>query len=118
MQPYKYNPFNHSGIMNKKLAVWGKVKELNELKETTYTPKLLFSIWGGVIPQTGTLQRAQADTILSKTTHKIIVRYASGKDITQDMWIMFKGHRFDIKFILNPYFRNESLELFCEEVIE
>lgn len=108
----------NTGKLRARISVWGKSKTTNVLKETTYIPTELFNIWAEIIPQTGTLQRAQADTLLSKTTHKIIVRYGSGKDIKTDMWIMFRGHRFDIKYILNPYFRNESLELFCEEVME
>ena len=51
-------------------------------------------------------------------THKIIVRYNSGKDITKDMQIYFNEHKFEIKYILNPYFKNETLELFVTEVIE
>lgn len=90
----------------------------NELGENDYTPIKINTIWSKIVPQTGKLQIQQANTILSNVTHKIIVRYGAGKDITQDMYIMFRGKRFDIKYILNPYFRNETLEIFCEEVIE
>ncbi|KAF9118333.1 hypothetical protein BGX30_004651, partial [Mortierella sp. GBA39] len=60
-------------------------------------PTEFMQIWAEIIPQTAALQRAAADTKLSNTTHKIKVRYGSGKLIKQDMWITFKGHRFDIK---------------------
>lgn len=93
------------------------VKTKNELGETTYEFKKVKSIWAAVVPQTGKLQNQQAETILTNVTHKIIVRYNSGKSITKDMQIFFRGHRFEIKYILNPYFRNETLEIFCQELM-
>lgn len=104
--------------LNKRIDVYGNTPTENELGEVDYIPGKIRTIWASIVPQTGKLQIQQANTILSNTTHKIIVRYESGKDITQDMYIMFKGHRFDIKYILNPYFKNETLEIFCEEVVE
>ncbi|MEC0370882.1 phage head closure protein [Paenibacillus chibensis] len=107
----------NAGQLKGKITVWRKVPDKNEMKETTFVDKEFMQLWAEIIPQTATLQRAAADTMLSSTTHKIKVRYGSGKLIKQDMWITFKGHRFDIKYILNPYFRKESLEIFVEEVI-
>jgi SPP1 family predicted phage head-tail adaptor len=104
--------------LRNRIEVWGKVEFENELMETDYRYEKLKTIWAAIIPQTGSLQKQQGNSILSKVTHKIIVRYESGKDITQDMYIKFKGKRFNISYILNPYFKNESLELFCEDVIE
>lgn len=101
-----------------RIDVYGNIQIENELGEIDYSPSKIKTIWASIVPQTGKLQVQQVNTILSNVTHKIIVRYGAGKDITQDMYIIFRGHRFDIKYILNPYFKNESLELFCEEVIE
>jgi SPP1 family predicted phage head-tail adaptor len=104
--------------MRHKIQVWGKIKTKNEIGETVYKDSLLKTLWSAIIPQTGALQRQQVETMLSNVTHKVIIRYEPGKDITQDMHIKFRGKRFDIKYILNPYFTNETLEIFCEEVIE
>lgn len=103
--------------LDKKIVVWGNVETTNELNETDYTPGEIKNIWAQLIPQTGKLQTQQADTILANVTHKIKIRYAAGKDITQDMWFIYQGHRFDINYILNPYFGNEFLEFFCQEIV-
>lgn len=104
--------------LDKKIEIWSNnVKFENEVGESDYGPGRIKSIWSEIIPQTGSLQKQQANTILSNVTHKIKTRYASGKDITQDMWFIYKGHRFDIKYILNPFFSNDYLEIFCEEII-
>lgn len=106
------------GKLRQHVELWGNTKVENELLETSVMPSKIRKVWCEIIPQTGTMQRAQADTILSKCTHKIKMRYGSGKDIQEDMWLMYRGQRFDIKYMLNPYFKDEILEIFCEEVIE
>lgn len=101
-----------------RIDIYGNVEVENELHEISHEFKKIQTIWAAIIPQTGVLQRQQADTILTNVTHKIIVRYSAGKEITKDMQIYFRGNKFEIKYILNPYFNNEFLEIFCSEVIE
>ena len=103
--------------LNKRIDIYGNTEMKNELNEVDLRPGKIKTIWASIIPQTGRLQRQQAETKLSNVTHKVIVRFEAGKDITQDMFIKYGEHRFDIKFILDPYFKHETLELFCEEVI-
>lgn len=124
MQPFKYKPKVSSGELRNKIDVYGKVKYQNELKETAYKDGLLCSVWANVIPQTGKLQVQQVDTILTNVTHKIVIRYNQlvegayqDDQIKNSLHVLYKGHRFNVKFILNPYFNNETLEIFCEEVI-
>lgn len=56
-----------------------------------------------------------ADTMLSKTTHKITIRY--NPDIDYSCWIMYAGRRFDIDYINDPHLDKRYLELFVQEVI-
>jgi SPP1 family predicted phage head-tail adaptor len=105
------------GELRHKIDIYENTKVTNELDETSYKFQKIKTIWAAIIPQTGVLQRQQADTILTNVTHKIIVRYSAGKDITKDMQIFFKNQRFEIKYILDPYFKNETLEIFCQELM-
>ena len=102
---------------NRKIEIHGNVEFENSIGETSYRFDKIKTIWASIIPQTGSLQRQQADTILTNVTHKIIVRYNAAKDITKDMRIKYKGHEFEIRYILNPYFKNETLEIFVQEVL-
>lgn len=115
-----------AGKLAHKVDIYGnKVKGVNAINQTTYTDGLLFSgIWAEIIPQTATLQRQQLETVLTHTTHKIIVRYAKRiHDAYQDgnqknsMYIMYNGQRFDVTYMIDPYMRHESLEIFTKEVI-
>ena len=118
MQPFKYQPKVNTGDLRNRIDVYGNVRCQNELGETSYQFHKIKSLWGSVIPQTGKLQNQQAETILTNVTHKVLVRYSAGRDITKDMQIWFRGHRFEIRYILNPHFRNEMIEIFCEELID
>ncbi|MFJ8529964.1 phage head closure protein [Bacillus sp. NPDC094106] len=111
-------PKRQTNKLKNKVAIYGNIKTVNELNETTYKFDKIKSIWANVIPQTGNLQKQVAETILTNVTHKVIVRYEAGKDITKDMQIHFRNSKFEIKYILNPYFANEKLEIFCTEVME
>ena len=102
---------------NHRIDIYGKVEYENAAGETSTRHDKIKSIWAQVMPQTATLQRQQADTILTNVTHKIVVRYSAAKDVTHDMEIKYRNHLFKIKYILNPYFSNETLEIFVEEVI-
>lgn len=106
------------GKLRHKMDVYGNVKGENEVGETTFTFQKIGSIRAEIIPQTGALQRQTTETLLTNVTHKIKVRYSAGKDITKDMKLYFRNHKFEIKYILNPYFQNEWLEIFCEELLE
>lgn len=102
---------------NKRINIYGNIEYENSIGETSFKFDKIITIWAEIIPQTGNLSRQQADTILTNVTHKIVVRYNAASDVTKDMKIKFKGHDFDIKYILNPYFTNEILEIFVQEVL-
>ena len=103
--------------LNKRISVFGNIKYQNRFGEDAEKFDLIKKIWAEIIPQTGALQRQQADTILTNVTHKIIVRYNAGRFITKEMKIHYRNHVFEIKYILNPYFANEYVEIFVQEVL-
>ena len=107
-----------SNKLKKMVNVYGIVDGVNELGEVEKRYDIIKNISAAIIPQTASLQKQQADTILANVTHKVIVRHGSGKDITNDMKLKYRDKTFDIKYILNPYFNNEFLEIFCSELIE
>ncbi|MFJ7408079.1 MULTISPECIES: phage head closure protein [unclassified Lysinibacillus] len=106
------------GDLRHRIEILNNQKAKNELEETIYKFLPVKKVWAAIIPQTGSLQKQVADTILTNVTHKIMVRYNAGKDITKDMRIKYKDHEFEIKYVLNPYFKNETLEIFVQEVLK
>ncbi|MCB4946037.1 phage head closure protein, partial [Streptococcus mutans] len=96
MQPFKYKPKINSGDLRHRVAVVENVEYINELGETANRFEEIYTLWASVVPQTGKLQRQQAETMLTNVTHKVVVRYTAGKDITKDMQLVYKDHRFAI----------------------
>lgn len=107
----------NSGNLKRKIDVYGNTSFENEIGETDYRFEKIKSLYSEIIPQTGSIKDHEAGTILTNVTHKIIVRYNSGKFITKDMKIKYKDHTFEIRYILNPYFSNSTLEIFVQEVL-
>lgn len=107
-----------SSMLKNRLEVWGVVTatEKNRLGQYPKEEKKLFSVYGAILPMTGgLLSGRQAETTLTRTTHKIVTRYTD--KIKSSMFIMYKGTRYDILYIQDPYLNGERLEIFCEVVI-
>lgn len=107
-----------SSMLKNRLEVWGTetAKEKNKLGQHHKQEKKQFEVYGAILPQTGgLLNNRPADTVLTRTTHKIVCRY--NKNITSANWFMYNGVRYDILFLVNPYLNNERLEIYVEAVI-
>lgn len=107
-----------TSICKNRVEVWGEVASTtkNRLGQYPKEEKKLFEVWAAIIPQTGSLLSGrQADTTLTRTTHKIVMRY--NKNITSANWFIYNGTRYDILYIMDPYLNGERLECFCEVVI-
>lgn len=102
-------------MLQQRAELWhnSEAKEMDELGQYPIEPTLLGQLYCAVIPQTGSLLSGRmADTTLSRTTHKVVIRYRN--DIKPDMWLMIEGQRYDILYTLDPYLNKERLEIFCE----
>lgn len=115
---YRKSTPNLSSILNRKVEIFKPVQgEENELGQREIAEELVDVVWAAIVPQTGSMLRGRpSDTVLTKATHKFIIRYRS--DLTTDMYIRYGGQRHDIIFILDPYENHERLEIFTEEVIQ
>jgi head-tail adaptor len=113
-----------AGSLRHRVEIYGKAKIINELNQTSYEDALVTTVWAEIIPQTGNMQRQQVETMLTNVTHKLSCRYNRAimeayqqQKNKADMHIMIENHRFNVRYILNSYFRKVSLEIFVEEVI-
>ena len=97
-----------SSILNRKAVIkkLGNAAEKDELGQYPAEEQTVATVWAGV------LSGRAAETQLSRTTHKVVIRYR--KDVTPDMWLIIGGQRYDILYILDPYLQHERLEIFCE----
>lgn len=109
---------NLSGRLNKKIEFWQNIQteKRNEIGQKAWENQKVKRAWAEVKPQTGSLLSGRAaESTLSRTTHKITVRYDAR--IKEDMWVVADGRRYEILYILDPYLSGEVMEIFCEVVI-
>lgn len=108
----------NTGKLNRKIIFFHNEKtgELNELGAEQEVERGFYECWASIEPRTGSLLSGRtADTMLSKTTHKITIRYR--EDIDYSCWIVYAGRRFDIDYVNDPYLDKRYLELFVQEVV-
>ena len=108
---------NITTLLNRRVELWKNetADELNALGQYAMTEERAAVIWAAIIPQTGSLLSGRtADTTLSRTTHKFVIRYR--EDIDPSDWFVYKGERYNILYLLDPYANHERLEVFCEAV--
>ena len=108
----------NTGRLNRRIAFYRNEStgELNELGADMVKETSFYECWACIEPRTGSLLSGRAaDTMLSKTTHKITIRY--NPDINYSCWIMYAGRRFDIDYINDPHLNKRYLELFVQEVV-
>lgn len=104
-----------SSRLNQRAEIWknGVSPTKDALGQYPQKDQPVATVWAGVVPQTGSMLSGRtAETQLTRTTHKVMIRYR--KDVTPDMWLVIGGVRYDILYILDPYLRHERLEIFCE----
>lgn len=104
-----------SSRLNQRAEIWknGISATKDALGQYPQEDQPVATVWAGAIPQTGSMLSGRAaETQLTRTTHKVIIRYRT--DLTADMWLMIGGVRYDILYILDPYLAHERLEIFCE----
>ena len=108
---------NLTTILNRRVELWGNVisQTKNALGQYPKEEKKKMDLWAAIIPQTGSMLQGRTDeTALTRTTHKLVIRYGEG--VKPSDWFIYKGQRYDVLYTLDPYANHERLEVFCEAV--
>lgn len=74
-----------------------------------YKPELLKTVWANIIPLNGKIVNGEGETQYSEKRFKIIIRKTDVKENTD--FIMYKGQRYEIDYIIPDYKSNSYLEV-------
>lgn len=102
------------GKLNKRITFLTVTDDADEAGDTILVPSPFKTVWASVCPIRGR-NYVEAKKYQSELTYKIIIRYL--KDLTPDMTIQFKDRIFLIQDIINPFERNETLEIMAIEKV-
>ena len=106
--------------LRNRVDVYAKTETETEFYETTYEYKKIKSVWAEILPtKAGSIEEdISGEAIRSKTTHKITIRKDALRNITPDMFFMFKGQRYEIMYFMPHYQKNDITEIYCKLIIE
>lgn len=103
------------GSLDKRISFIGYSEEENEIGQTVLLKKEIKTVWARIETARGR-EYYEAQKIRNENSYKITTRFHA--DVTEDMLIKFQERVFEIKNIINPYMKNEKLEIMCIERVE
>lgn len=108
----------NAGRLNSRIDVYKATIGTNELGEKDCVYTKLKSVWAEIYPINGSTQNGEGNTIYVESSHKITIRNNAVSDLTNDMYFMFKGQKYEIVYF-NPNYKNrDSVEIMSRLVIE
>lgn len=112
---------NLSSRLNCRIDVYGKIQIENELEELDYSYGKIKSIWAEILPgsnNSGGIRQGEGNTKFTDISHRITIRANSITNLTNDMYFIFKGQRYDIKYFNPNYKYRDSIEVLTSLVVE
>ena len=107
-----------SSRLTNRIDVYGKIKIENELGETDYKYEKLKTIWAEIMPESGNVQSGEGKTEYANINYKFVIRSSALSELSNDMYFVFKGQRYDIQYFNPNYKYRNCIEIFCKLVIE
>lgn len=104
--------------LKNRIDVYSKVAFTNELDQEDFKYELLKTIYAEITPKNGVVKDSQGNTIHADISYKIVVRSNSILNLTNDMYFIYKKQRYDIKYFNPNYKYGDSIEIFCNLVVE
>ncbi|MHC1723048.1 MAG: head-tail adaptor protein [Aminipila sp.] len=107
-----------SSRLNRRIDVYGRKKIINKLGEDDFTYEKIKSVWAEIIPSGGSLQSGEGNTTYADISHKFTVREKAISNLSNDMYFIFKGQRYDVKYFNPNYKFRDRIEIFCSLIVE
>lgn len=107
-----------SSRLNCRIQFWGKMPFINDLGESDFRYEPLKTAWAEVIPTGGSDRGGQGGTVYAEVTHKITVRTGTVPELTNDMYVTFRGQRYDVKYSIPNYKQRDRVEIYCSLVVD
>ena len=103
--------------LDKKVEVYQKQKIINDLGQTEYKYSLLKRVWANIMPTSTKVSNYIAETDVAEYTFKFILRGNSIKNLTRDMYFIYKNQRYDIEYFVPNFKNRDRVEIICKLVV-
>ncbi|WP_066452674.1 phage head closure protein [Anaerotruncus rubiinfantis] len=109
---------NLASRLNCRVDLYGKKEAKNNLEEKTYDYVKIKTLWAEVRPVSGSQYPISGGMLYAEITHKITIRAESATELTNDMYFLFRGQRYDVKYFMPNYRQRDRVEIYCRLVVE
>ena len=95
------------------------VRLVNYLKEA-FDYEKVSTVWAEILPTTVGTKEEELDgnSMRQIVSHKITVRKNAIKAPRNDMYFIFQGQKYEVKYFMPHYQKNDLIEFYCKLVIE
>lgn len=90
----------------------------NELGEKDFTYHRIKSLWAEILPLSGRQLNGEGNTCFEEITHKFTIRSNVVSVLKNDMYFVFMGQRYDIKYFQPNYKYKDRIEVFCIQEVK
>lgn len=104
--------------LDKKIEVYKSQKVINDLGQTEYKYSLYKKVWANIMPTSTKVSNYIAETDRAEHTFKFILRENSIKDLTRNMYFIYKNQRYDIDYFIPNFKNKDRIEVICKLVVE
>lgn len=104
---------NLSRRLNCKIDVYAKTKIENELGEVDFDYIKIKYVWCEIKPVSGTVKTVTGDILQVDMKYKVTVRNNSIKELTNDMYFIYKGQKYTIDYSIPNFKYKDSIEIYC-----
>lgn len=108
------------GELRHAIEIWEnkEADKKNRLGDTPEKPEKVADVFAKIeFKGGGLLSGRLADSVLAQTTQKFVIDFRSYPDLQPDKnWIMYRGKKFNILYVLNEDFKDEFLQIFTNEM--
>lgn len=112
--------------LRQRVDVYAKVEGKTDFGELTYNYEKIKTVWAEVLATGGTEENIwgtyaseeAGSATRSTVTHKITVRKNAITNPRVDMYFMFRGQKYKVRYFLPQFRKDDLIEFYCELRIE
>lgn len=107
---------NLSARLNCRLTLYGKQHIINEIGEDDFDYTPIKKLWGEILNWGGSTVKTTGNNFTESTSHRIIIRSNAVTELTDDMYFVHKGIRYDIEYFNPSFKKNDFIEILVKRV--
>ncbi len=109
---------NRAGELRHRIMVYAPHTAFDDIGMAGNEYVKLRTIWAKIVPVNGRNETLDGDVERMEVTHRVFIRTAALPELSPDMYLMYRGQRYDIQYFMPVYNQRGWTEMGCVMVVE